>query len=460
MEAVPVQSSACPGCVESAKRIAELQARIATLEALVEQLRRGGKRQAAPFSKGLPKPNPKPPGRKAGGDYGTKARRAVPPIIDEVWEAPLPGQCPSCDAAVRFEKIDRQYQTEIPTRPIHRQFNVHIGHCTGCGKRVQGRHRLQTSDALGCCASQLGADAQAAIVQLNKQAGLSHGKISTLFSTVFGIRLTRGGICQAMLRAAGKCLPHYHGILRHLPQSSWAVMDETGWRVGGLPGWLHVAVTEQATAFLIARERGFEASSRLIPEYYQGTLIHDGWAPYLRFFKAKHQTCVGHLLRRAKEILETARGGAVVFPRKVKGILQEALRTRDLRDDGLLDVSTAARKAVQFKKQIAQLSEPVKSNAINERFAGHLYRQQNHLFTFLEQEGIDATNYRSEQALRNPITNRKVWGGNRTPVGAAAQSILCSIWSTAARSAIEPFQWLSELLRSPGLGLPLVPDTG
>jgi transposase len=80
---------------------------------------------------------------------------------------------------------------------------------------------------------------------------------------------------------------------------------------------------------------------------------------------------------------------------------------------------------------VAALCEPTKTNAINERFAGHLFRQQNHLFTFLKNEAIDANSHRAEQALRNPITNRKVWGGNRTQTGAAAQGIFCSIWGTA-----------------------------
>jgi transposase len=395
MEADSPFNPDCPGCRAAAARIARLESRVAQLEELIEQLRRGGKRQAAPFSKAAPKSDPKPPGRKSGEDYGTHAR-----------------------------------------------------------------HALQTSDALGCCASQLGPDAQAAIVQLNKQAGLSHGKISSLFSAAFGIRLSRGGVCQAMLRAAGRCLPQYHQILLHLPSQPWVVLDETGWRVGGLPHWLHVAVTEQVVAFAIARERGFEATRRLLPMDYSGTLIHDGWAPYLRFFKAEHQTCIAHLLRRSKEILDTARGGAVVFPRQIKGILQEALESRDRRDAGEVVPATAQRKGRLLRAQVAGLCEPTKTNAINERFAGHLYRQQNHLFTFLKTPGIDATNYRAEQALRNPITNRKVWGGNRTETGAAAQGILCSIWGTAVKNAIQPFQWISQLLRSPAATPSLLPDTG
>ena len=66
---------------------------------------------------------------------------------------------------------------------------------------------MQTSDALGAAASQLGPDAQAAIVHLNKHAGLSHGKIAECFRTLFGIDITPSGVCQAMQRAARRCEP-------------------------------------------------------------------------------------------------------------------------------------------------------------------------------------------------------------------------------------------------------------
>ena len=71
-------------------------AQIEKLSALVEELRRKQHRPHAPFSKGPPKIDPKPPGRKSGDDDGTKAFRSVPPRIDEVHEAPLPSACPAC----------------------------------------------------------------------------------------------------------------------------------------------------------------------------------------------------------------------------------------------------------------------------------------------------------------------------------------------------------------------------
>jgi transposase len=438
----------CPGCAERDRRIADLEARVAALEAKLQEVSRAGKRQAAPFSKGPPKADPKTPGRKAGKDYGKKAFCAVPPVIDEVLEAPLPERC-ACGGVIVPDQIEQQYQTEIPCRPIYRQFNVHVGHCKRCGGRVQGRHPLQTSDALGCCASQLGPDAQAAIVHLNKDAGLSHGKIGTLFRTLFGIPVTRGGVCQAMLRAAGRCLPHYHAILLNVARAPWIVPDETGWRIGGSSAWLHTFVTQGAVAYLVARERGFLASSRIIPEDYDGVLVHDGYKSYERFFRATHQTCNNHLLRRCHELLEVAKGGAVVFPRRVKEILQEGLEVRDRRDAGEIVAGTAARKAGQLQKQLVKLTEPIKTHPANERFAAHLFRQQRHVFTYLRIEGIDATNYRAEQALKMPIVNRKVWGGNRTEDGAAAQGILASVLKTLDLTGRQAVHWLSGLFRAP-----------
>jgi transposase len=52
---------------------------------------------------------------------------------------------------------------------------------------------LQTSDALGAAAAQLGPDTQAAIIEVNKQGGMPHGKVTRFLESLFGIRLSRSG---------------------------------------------------------------------------------------------------------------------------------------------------------------------------------------------------------------------------------------------------------------------------
>lgn len=437
-----------------------MKERVTALEARVEALARAGKRQAAPFSKGPPAADPKRPGRKAGDDYGTKAFRAIPPRIDETYEAPLPERCPVCGGGVELTHVDQQYQAEIPRRPIYRQFNVAVGCCTCCHRRVQGRHPLQTSDALGCCASQVGPEAQAAVVMLNKDLGLSQGKISRFFGAFFGIQLSPGGGCQIMLRAADRLQGNYQAILQRVQASPWLVPDETGWRIGGLLAWLHVAVGQDAVAYLVHTRRGLEASALLIGEGYAGTLIHDGWAPYGNFELATHQTCLAHLLRRCQELLETAVGGAVLFPRRVQELLTEALEVRDRRDAGTIQPATAARQAKGLEQRMEALIAPPKTHAGNEKLAAHLWEHQTELFTFLQFPGIDATNWRAEQAIRPAVVNRKVWGGNRTRAGAQAQGVLLSVLATARLVKVDAVEFISKVLRALPGRRPLLPTAG
>lgn len=81
----------------------QLERALAENERLRKQLEealRANKRSAAPFSKGQPKSNPKPPGRKPGAAYGQRATRAVPSRVDEQIHVPLPPRCSHCHGPV------------------------------------------------------------------------------------------------------------------------------------------------------------------------------------------------------------------------------------------------------------------------------------------------------------------------------------------------------------------------
>lgn len=442
---------------KQASRIAELQKQVETLQLQLEQARRSGKRQAAPFSKGQPTDNPKTPGRKAGKDHGTHAHRPPPPVerIQETHTAQLPDTCPHCGECHTVEKSGtaEQFQTDILIQPVTRQFKICIGSCNKCGGRVQGRHPLQTSDAIGAAASQIGPVATAATVLLNKEMGLSHGKVSKIFQSLFGITLTRGGACRAMRRAAARLKAAHDELVNELPKQPMIVPDETGWRVGGRPAWLHAFATPAMTLYRIVSGRGADALADIIGKNYAGTLCHDGWRPYETFTTANHQTCLGHLIRRCREMLETAVGGAVRFPRQVKHVLQDALALRDMDVAGKVptgDYQTALSKLIE---RMTKLLERTRINPANERLARHLARNQNSLFTFLSQRAadgsrIDATNWRAEQAIRPAVVNRKVFGGNRTWLGAADQASLTSILRTCYQRGIDSIRFMTDTLHA------------
>ena len=446
-------NSDCPGCRELRKEVAELRR-------IIEELRRAGKRQAGPFSKGPPKHKPKRPGRKPGDDYGTQFCRAEPEVIDEIHHAELPAACPHCGRAHLIEThTAEQFQTEVVCTVVQRKFVVHVGECAGCGECVRGRHALQTSDALGAARVQWGAKAHAMIAWLNKRLGLSHGKIQEFFRSAFGLKLGRATSCRSMLRTARLAEPAAAEIRQQIRGSPFVVPDETGWRIGGSSAWLHVAVGESETVVQIDEGRGHEPLANLIGLDYAGRLIHDGWTAYDKFCRAVHQQCLTHLSKRCRELLECAKGRAVCFPRAVQALLRRGLAVRDRFVLGEASLRGLAWWRTRLTRQLEDLVTPIKSHAANETFAKFLERHLGEIFTFLTPAATTTTadlvptlfpaaNYLGEQAIRPAVVNRKVWGGNRTHRGAAAQSTLSTIVLTSLQRALDPLQWLQDLRTS------------
>src|ERR1700737_1057585 len=181
------------------------------LKRQLEEAQRANKRQAAPFSRGRRKANPKPPGRKSGAAYGQTHRKDIPEQVDEVIAVPLPAQC-GCGGALEVEKVEPQYQQEVVRKTIWRRFDIVIGRWRVSRQGGQGRDPRQTSDALGAAAVQLGPDALALGVKMNKGLGMPHGDVATALQDSFGLRVQRSTICRAVEGVARRGKPASHGF--------------------------------------------------------------------------------------------------------------------------------------------------------------------------------------------------------------------------------------------------------
>lgn len=416
--------------------------------------RREAKRQAAPFSRGTVKQKPRRPGRKPGRRYGRQANRPVPSRVDETHEAPLPKRCPDCGNAVEEERVASQYQEDLPpVRPLVRCFRVHIGRCTGCRRRVQGRHALQTSDALGAAACQLGPQAVALAAVLNKQFAVSFEKVAALFRERFGLAVTPSGLVRALHRAARRGRPSYEALCLTIRGSPTVSPDETGWRVAALLAWLWAFVTEDTTVYAILPGRGFEQAASVLGEHYAGGLSRDGWAVYRQFAHAVHQTCLQHLLRRCHELRQDHPHARL--PVEVEALLRRGLAVRDRRDAGTISAHGAKVAGGRLSKQLMLALERSSTVRAVERFANHLAREFVAVFNFLFHEALDATNWRAEQAIRPAVVTRKMCGGgNRTWRGAETQQVLASILRTASQRGLDANEIFVQMLRSP---VPVIP---
>lgn len=431
---------------EELKRIKEENQR---LRKHLEAAQRAAKRQAAPFSRGQPKSHPKPPGRKPGAAYGQHHRRPVPDHLDEEIQVAVPERCPDCGGSLIVERVESQYQEEILRCTWVRRFRIPICRCARCNKRVQGRHPLQTSDALGAAAVQVGPEAVTLGVLMNKSHGLPHADAAAILKHGFGLTMSRGGICRAIQRVARKAEATWHALRDAARRSELAHMDETGWKVEAQLRWLWAVVTDQITFCEILPGRGFAQAAAILGAEYAGWLIHDGLALYYKFLKAAHQSCVAHLIRRCRDMAAVASPAAARFPLAVKELLEQglALRDRYLRQEISLHGLWTATGRLEAK--LDRLLARSYRDRANRRLANHLHHERPYLFTFLYCPGlVDATNNVAERVMRLLVVMRKNWGGNRTENGARAQAVLTSILCTARQQDQNIFELLTDLLRS------------
>ena len=443
------------------REIERLQQEIKRLRQELEVALRAAKRQAAPHSRGKTKDHPERPGRKPGRAYGKHACRRVPSRVDETIPVPLPPQCSHCGGDVEFQRHESQHQEEIVRRTVVRRFDIAVGCCRGCGRRVQGRHRLQTSDAVGVGAVQLGPEALALAAILNKQMGLSLGHTRQVLAYGFGLEVSGGGLCRALARLARRATPTYAGLVEATREALVNVPDETGWKVGGDLQWMHVTVSEQVTVYAILPGRGYEQSVAILGAAYAAFLVHDGWAPYYRFLQAFHQSCLRHLLTRCQEMAQIASPTAAAFPLAVKDLLQTSLRLRDRYLEGEVSEHGLRSATGRLEAQLDRLLEKSYRHPANRRLAQHLQHERPYLFTFLYCPGLDATNHEAERAIRWMVIARKVWGGNRTWEGAWTQQVLVSVLRTCWQQGKDAFTRLVGLLHAPGgVVLDIVPGGG
>jgi len=438
------------------KEIRSLRDQLAKALAENERLRkeledalRSLKRQAAPFSKNVPKPNPQTPGRKPGAGYGERGSRPVPRRVDQQIPVPMPANSLCCGAPVIYEDTKPQFQEDIVRLTIVRQFNIQIGRCACCGRHVQGRHPLQTSDALGAAQVQLGPEALSLATHLNKEMGISHERVARVLELGYGLHTNRSTICRALCHLGKKATPTYDKLVAAARTSMVNRLDETSWRVAAHLEWLWVVVSEEVTLYAILPGRGFEEAASILGEDYEGFLNHDGWAPYYRFTRVYHQTCLSHLIRRCEDLVKVASPSGARFPLAVMHLLRKGLLLRDrfqlaeISRHGL-DIATG-----RLENALDRLLGHTFRLPANRRLANHLIHEQPYVFTFLHCPGIDATNNAAEQAIRPAVVARKTWGGNRTHNGAHAQQVLASILRTFWQLGKDSFSALTKLMRTP-----------
>lgn len=429
-----------------ARQIDQLRAEVERLKAELEQARRAGKRQAAPFSKGIPQAHPKRPGRRAGHP---PSHRPAPTLeqVDRTVEVPLPETCPECHAPLDDAPVvvRDQYQIDLPEpEPVITRFRVPVTCCPVCYRRIQGRHPEQTSDALGAAAVQYGPRLLGFAADLKHRIGASYRKCSSILLTLTGLVVAAAALVCSGHRLRRLARPSYDRLVEAARRSVVQHVDETGWKVGGRSAWLWVFADAHATLYRIRPSRGHEVVVEVLGGDYPGVLVSDCFLAYdpLNFTKSK---CAAHLLKRCSEVERSKSWGAVRLSRRVSALLRRAMALKRRRGPPS-DHGYAVLRG-KLHAELDRLLAGRYTDPDNARLAKSLRKHRDGVLRFLDHDFVDATNNLAEREVRPAVIARKLSAGNWTDEGAETHAVLASVFWTYRRQGRDILAAVVELLR-------------
>jgi len=426
---------------------AYLRALVQQLAAKIEDLKTLAARQAAPFRRKEQDKKPpeqhRKPGRPAGhpGTY-----RPLPPQIDQQIEVPLT-ICPHCGADTPGLRRREQIIEELPPiRPETTRLITYSGCCPRCGRRIASQHPLQVSPAVGAAKVHLGPRALALAAQLSHQAGLTMRKVCDVLGTLTGLRLSPGGLSQALERIARKTADWLAAEQAALQRDPVVHSDETSWWLGRAGAWLWIFTNPWRTIYRIEGHRNRDVVLDVLGQQYAGVLVSDCLAVYENLPYRMHK-CYAHHLKAIGEGLESLPPEQRGYLSDLQDILKGAMTLGRLREDLPREEWARCRQGLQ--QRAASLLACERINPIEQHVRNRLLKRLGHLFTFLDDPAVEPTNNRAERGLRPAVISRKLSCGNKTARGRQTWQTLRSLVVTCRQRQQDWAQTLRPYLLLP-----------
>jgi transposase len=442
------------------RRCAKLKNDNRRLRQQLDEAQRQSHRQASPFRRRERKARCKRPGRRRGHKADLRPT-PTPAQIDRVVDVPI-RLCPECKVELVDPKISVQYQTDLPPIvPIVTQFNIESGWCPCCRQRWQGRHAEQTSAAVGAAGNTFGPVVLTMAAELKHRLGVPYRKICDFLKTYCGLHAAPATFVRAEQRLAELAKPTYDLLIDALRRAGVVHIDETGWRVNAVNGWLWVFSNQDMTIYTIRAgegARGHQVPADILGPDFDGFIVIDGFKAYDVLDYAKGQ-CNGHLLRRAKEMSASAEPREQQRLQTLITLLQEGIHLAERRDELTADGYARRASAIEnrFDEWVAQVVRCQRSAELD-RLTMHILNHDDEWLLFLREPTVPPTNNHAERMLRPAVITRKIGGCNKTLLGALVHSILASLMATCHQQGQKFVELARQLWQtSTPQAIPLIP---
>ncbi len=411
-------------------KIAVLEAKITELEARLSQ---NSSNSSKPPSSDIYKPKQtqslrissgKSPGSQQGHKGDTLRFSETPDQVN----IHSPGFCSCGHDLCGVEVLDYVIRQVYDLPPIKMQVTEHrseVKCCPGCGAAVMSVFPQGVDQP-----TQYGPKVKALGAYLTHYQLLPYERTAELFGDVFSHRVSvsflsgNNGVCASKLEPF---IEEVKGLLMSEPVLH---ADETGFRIAGERRWLHSISSSQHTFYMQHGKRGAVAMEDMgILPVYKGTVVHDFWKAYFRFF-CVHALCCIHLLRELKFCAE---GLGSEWALWVSEMLMELHgRVEELKEQGASRMDEAE-LAEWFRYYDEHMEagmvmhpppekDPTKRGKTKKTKTQNLLQRlidfRDDILRFATDFNVPFTNNNAEQAVRMMKVKQKISGSFRSEKGA------------------------------------------
>lgn len=430
--------------------IEKMQAKLCELEARLNENSQNSNRP--PSSDGFNKPKPKPAfvrkKKRRGGQRGHlgKTLKRVERADVIVDCEPVSCQCRNAQWVGQREVTESRQVFELPEPRLEVIEYRKVKRRCRCGRTVCGRFPEKVTAPV-----QYGERVQALVSLLSVQGCLSFGKISHLFSDLYGYELNES-TAQMMVQRTSGLMP-IEEIKAEIRKSDVVNFDETGIRENARLKWLHSASTKEWTYQFVHAKRGRAAleSEQSIMSGFKGVAVHDCWESYFHFSEMKHSLCNAHLLRELTAVMETSK---VKWAVKMRRVLEKLYLASDYGKGVVTDFAKYERSYERILRE-AEGEEPLpekrnprgkfkrsKGRNLFERLKKH----KESVLRFAVEKEVPFTNNQAERDIRGVKVKQKTSGGFRSESGTESYCRINSFVSSLRKQGRKVFQELVSII--------------
>ena len=426
-------------------RVAELEAEVAALKA---RLNKTSQNSSLPPSAAHPHAKPdrtkRRSKRKRGGQPGhPKAERTIIPTEQCQAMVPcVPTACRKCgrDLAGVDPDPHRHQVWELPEiQPQVTEYQQHTLLCP-CGCTTRGA--LPPGVPTGQAGPRLIAFSGLLMACFRQ----SKRRAAQFLSTILNQPASAAWMVLLQSRCAEAVQPAYDDLAVQLPTQKTLNVDESPTKEGPAKAWVWTFVASTFTFFACRPSRAGEVVKGLLGEDYAGVIHCDRARMYWQF--GRLQWCWAHLKRDFQSWIDhpcptkQRLGRDLMRPTRELFALWKRVR------DGTLTRTQFQRDMTAIRATIDALLQRGYFNPLTTTVSAELWERREHLWTFVDGEGVEPTNNAAERALRHAVIWRKLSFGTQSAAGSRFVERMLTVIETCRRQNRNAFEWLTDAVRA------------